>query len=44
MTLSSPVLENSDIWVEASITGAKRKQLTKTAAKYSMGATVIHKL
>ena len=30
--LSSPVLENPDIRVVASVTGAKRRQLTETAA------------
>ena len=43
-TAVSPVLGNSDIWVVAPSTGAKRGQLTKTATKYSMAATVIRKL
>ena len=43
MTLSSPVSEKSDPRVVAFTTGAKRRQLTKTAAKYSMAAIASHR-
>ena len=43
--LSSPVLENRDIRVMASVTGAKRRQLTETAVRYSKVAmAVLHLL
>ena len=43
--LSSPVLENRDKRVVASVTGAKRRQLTETAVRYSKVAmAVLHLL
>ena len=43
--LSSPVLENRNKRVVASVTGAKRRQLTETAVRYSKVAmAVVHLL
>ena len=39
--LSSPVLENRDKRVVASVRGAKRRQLTETAVRYSKVAMVV---
>ena len=39
--LSSPVLENRDIRVMACVTGAKRRQLTETAVRYSKVAMAV---
>ena len=39
--LSSPVLENRDKRVVASVTGAKRKQLTETAVRYTKATIAV---
>ena len=42
--LSSPVLENRDKRVVASVTGAKRRQLTEIAVRYSKVAMAVVQL